>query len=344
MIRLRAHTIIWVLLVGSLLVRPVVAQDVHFSQFFNAPLVVNPANAGDIEGDQRLSLLHREQWRSIGSPFRTDAFSYDVPLLRDRLGGRYLGVGVSAFSDKAGSTGFGDTQGGLSIAYALRSGANSTLVLGLQSSYGQRSAVLEGMRWDSQYNGSGYDPSLPTNENVTNARRSFMDLAAGLMAKGELRSGLQWKVGASAFHLTEPSVALLGGDADRLLRRYMVHGEARIEGKRWTWSPKFFAAQQGASREITWGALVHRRLGVDSRFTTDKNSSAFYFGCFHRVGDAVIPTIQFEWKRKLVAAMSYDVNIGRLRAQTLYRGGLELGLQWVGMFQDKRVRLPNSKG
>jgi hypothetical protein len=171
-----------------------------------------------------------------------------------------------------------------------------------------------------------------------------MDLAAGMMAKGELRSGLQWKVGASAFHLTEPSVALLGGDADRLLRRYMVHGEARIEGKRWTWSPKFFAAQQGASREITWGALVHRRLGVDSRFTTDKNSSAFYFGCFHRVGDAVIPTIQFEWKRKLVAAMSYDVNIGRLRAQTLYRGGLELGLQWVGMFQDKRVRLPNSKG
>lgn len=318
------------------------AQDVHFSQFFNAPLVVNPANAGDIEGDQRFVLVHREQWNSTGSPFKTDAFSYDAPILGGRLGGgRYLGVGVNAFSDRAGAARFGDTQANLSVSYALRGGRNSLLAFGLQGGYGQRSATFDGLRWDSQYNGAGYDPTLPTNEVMPNGRRRFVDFAAGLLAKGELKNGMQWKAAASAFHLTEPLVTMFGSDEDRLLRRFVAHGEMRIDGDRWIWLPKFFVAQQGASREINVGGLMHRRIGVDSRYTTDKNSSAIFFGCFYRVGDAVVPMVQFEWQRRLVAAVSYDVTVGPLRTSTMYRGGMELSVQWTGWFRDKRMRLPN---
>lgn len=321
------------------------AQDVHFSQFFNAPLVVNPANAGDIEDDQRFVLVHREQWRSTGNPFKTDAFSYDAPILGGRLGGgRYLGVGLNAFSDRAGSARFGDTQANLSVSYAIRGGRESLVAFGLQGGYGQRSASFDGLRWDSQYNGAGYDPSLPTNENMPNSRFRFADFGAGMLAKGELKNGMRWKGGASVFHLTEPIVSLFGTGEDRLLRRFVAHGELRIEGDRWIWLPKVFVAQQGASREINVGGLMHRRIGVDSRYTTDKNSSALYFGCFYRVGDAVVPTVQFEWERRLVAALSYDVSVGPLRNSTMYRGGMELSVQWIGVFSDKRMRLPKGKG
>jgi len=331
-------------LAALLLVRGMTfAQDVHFGQFFNAPLVINPANAGDIDGDQRLTLIHREQWRSVDAAFRTDAFSYDLPLFRGRMGGRYLGVGLSAFSDKAGSTAFGDTQGSLSLSYAIRGGESSLMAFGLQGTYGQRSAVLDGMRWDSQYNGAGYDPTLPTGESIPNARRSFVDFGAGALVKGELKNGVQWKGGVSVFHLHEPIVSLFSTDEDRLLRRFTVHGETRIDGKTWSWLPKFFVAQQGGSREINVGSLMHRRIGIDSRYTTDKNSSGLYFGCFYRVGDALVPTVQFEWKRKLVAAISYDVNVSRLRAQTAYRGGAEISLQWIGVLGEKRRQLPRSK-
>ena len=301
-------------------------QDVHFGQFYNAPLVINPANAGDIEGDQRLVLIHREQWRSLGSPFRTSAFSYDLPVL--------------AFSDKAGSTRFGDTQANLSVSYAIKSGEESLIAFGLQGGYGQRSAVLDGMRWDSQYNSAGYNPDLPTNESIANSRSSFADFGAGVLGKGDLKNGIGWKAGGSVFHLNQARVSLFGSNADRLLRRYVVHGELRIEGERWIWLPKFFLAQQGASREINVGGLIHRRIGVDSRYTTDKNSSAVYFGCFYRYKDAVVPTVQLEWKRKLMAGLSYDINISKLRAQTSYRGGMEVSLQWIGMFSDKRMKLP----
>jgi len=333
------------LLFGLVLRSLLLAQDVHFGQFYNAPLVINPANAGDIDGDQRIALIHREQWSSTGSPFRTDAFSYDAPVLAGKLGGgRYLGLGVNAFSDKAGTSRFGDTQANLSVAYAIRSGQGSLLAFGLQGGYGQRSASMDGLRWDSQYNGAGYDPNLPTNEAIQNGRAQFVDLSAGVLGKGELKNGMRWKAGASAFHLNEARVSLFGTSEDRLLRRFVAHGELRIDGERWIWLPKFFVAQQGVSREINVGGLMHRRIGTDSRYTTDKNSSALYFGCFYRVGDAIVPTVQVEWKRRLMAAISYDVNISKLREQTAYRGGLEVSLQWIGIFQDKRMRLPNSVG
>ncbi|MBL7946507.1 MAG: PorP/SprF family type IX secretion system membrane protein [Flavobacteriales bacterium] len=317
------------------------AQDVHFGQFFNAPLVINPANAGDMDGDQRFAIIHREQWRSLGSPFRTDAFSYDTPLLEGKLGkGRYLGVGVNAFSDRAGAARFGDTQANLSLSYAIRSGEASLLAFGLQGGYGQRSAQFDGLRWDSQYNGAGYDPDLPTNEAMPNSASRFVDFGAGLLAKGELKNGLRWKGGASAFHLNEPTVSLFGGAEDQLMRRFVAHGELRIEGKRWIWLPRFFVAQQGTSREINVGGLLHRRIGMDSRYTTDKNSSAIYLGAFYRIGDAIVPTLQFEWERRFVGAISYDVNISKLRAQTMYRGAMEVSLQYIGVFRDKRMRLP----
>lgn len=317
-----------------------VAQDVHFAQFFNAPLWCNPALAGHISGDQRLSLIHRDQWRSAGTPFRTNAFSYDVPLFRERMDGRYLGAGLSAFSDRAGRSNFGDARIDLSVAYGLRTGSTGSLALGLQGGYAERSAQLNDLRWDSQFNGAGFDPSLPTGEALADQRRAYMDLGAGVVWSDRAASGLRWTLGAGAFHLNRPDVSLFTIGEAGLQRRYLAHGELRIIGKRWTWLPKAFFSMQGGAREINYGGLLHRRLGVDSRFTNDKTSSAFYLGAFHRWGDAIVPTFLYEHKRMVSVGISYEVNISRLRAYTGYRGGAEVSLQWVGVFRDNRVRLP----
>lgn len=337
MMRIRGiHTLlVWLPLMAA-------AQDVHFAQYNSAPLWMNPGLAGHINGDQRLSILHRNQWQSMGSPFRTNAFSYDMPLFRGKMAGRYLGVGVNAYQDKAGRSGMGDAMAGLSLAYGLQAGLNSRIAFGIQGSYGQRSAILHELRWDSQYNGVAHDPSLASGESFGSMAKSYMDLSAGAVWSGE-RGDLEWTVGASAFHLNQPAVDLFTNGNDRLLRRYMVHGEVRIETKRWTVLPRVLLAQQGGVRQINYGALLHRRIGIDSRYTTDKTSSAFYMGVFHRWGDAVIPTLMFEHKRKVIVSASYDLNISPLRSVTRYRGGAEIGLQWIGAFSEKRKVLPKGK-
>ncbi len=325
-----------------LLAPHLLAQDVHFSQFYNSPLTLNPALTGAIETDQRFALIHRSQWQSIGAPFRTFAFSYDAPILRGKMKGRYIGIGGNAYSDKAGRSGFGDTQANLSIAYGMRSTDDAILAFAIQGGYGQRSAVLDGLRWDAQYDGSGFDASRATGENIANASTSFVDFSAGVAWQQWESKDIQWTAGASVFHLNQPSVTLFSTNDDILLRRYMVHAATRITTKRWVYLPKIYGSQQGGSREIVLGGLVHRRVGVDSRYTTDKTSSSFYIGAFYRWNDAIVPMMQIEYKRLLTIGVSYDVNISHLSAATRYRGGMELTLQYIGAFSDKRRKLPKA--
>ncbi len=50
---------------------PATAQDIHFSQFFEAPLLRNPSLAGIFTGDVRVQAVYRDQWNSITDAYRT---------------------------------------------------------------------------------------------------------------------------------------------------------------------------------------------------------------------------------------------------------------------------------
>ena len=49
------------------------SQDLHFSQFMNSPLLINPANTGFIpDGDFRLGANYRNQWASVSAfPYKS---------------------------------------------------------------------------------------------------------------------------------------------------------------------------------------------------------------------------------------------------------------------------------
>ena len=49
------------------------AQDIHFSQFFNTPLLTNPANTGFIpDADYRIGASYRNQYSAIMAvPYKT---------------------------------------------------------------------------------------------------------------------------------------------------------------------------------------------------------------------------------------------------------------------------------
>jgi len=55
----------------------VLAQDLTFSQFYEKPLLRNPALAGVFDGDIRMIGIHRNQWGSITVPFQTSAASIE---------------------------------------------------------------------------------------------------------------------------------------------------------------------------------------------------------------------------------------------------------------------------
>src|ERR1044072_8988636 len=60
------------------------AQDLHFSQFMNSPLLTNPANTGFIPAaDYRLGMNYRNQWSSIMTvPYKTMSAYGDGQVFR----------------------------------------------------------------------------------------------------------------------------------------------------------------------------------------------------------------------------------------------------------------------
>lgn len=115
------------------------AQDYRFSQFYNTPLLVNPANTGNHSYDYRANLNYKNQWSSISDAFRTIGASYDMPMFEDISGMRKLGLGLSFLSDKSGSTNYGFTNINLSIAYHTKITRFSQLSGGIMLGYGRNS-------------------------------------------------------------------------------------------------------------------------------------------------------------------------------------------------------------
>src|SRR6185295_19518334 len=73
------------------------AQDPHFSQYFNTPLYINPANAGNGIEYMRATLIYRNQWASVATPFVTEGFMVDKTVNR-------LGFGFFAVKNSAGKS------------------------------------------------------------------------------------------------------------------------------------------------------------------------------------------------------------------------------------------------
>ena len=78
------------------------AQDIHFSQFFETPLLRNPSLAGIFKGDIRAQMVYRTQWNNVTDAYRTGSFNIEYKKSIGR-GDDFLTVGGQILYDKAGT-------------------------------------------------------------------------------------------------------------------------------------------------------------------------------------------------------------------------------------------------
>ena len=74
------------------------AQDIHFSQFYAAPLLINPANTGMSGEDIRIANIYRNQWSNIGVPYETFSTSVDKKTI---ISGHTVGLGGFILHDQS---------------------------------------------------------------------------------------------------------------------------------------------------------------------------------------------------------------------------------------------------
>ncbi|MEO7309333.1 MAG: PorP/SprF family type IX secretion system membrane protein, partial [Chitinophagaceae bacterium] len=186
------------------------AQDVHLSQFFETPLLRNPALAGIFTGDVRLQAVYRNQWQSIGYPYQTSVLSgeYKFPV---GGGNDFMTVGANFFYDVAGITQLKTLQVMPVLNYhkSLNGNRSSFLSAGFMAGFVQRSFDGNNITFDNQYTNGRYNPFAGTGENFVGLQRSFFDAATGLSYTDEIGQNGTFYIGASLWHFTKPSANFL---------------------------------------------------------------------------------------------------------------------------------------
>lgn len=321
-------------LISTLLSVSGIAQDIHFSQFDETQLQLNPADAG-VQHEVRVVTNYKNQWQSVGSPYKTFALSADARLLKDKK--HHLGLGVDVFSDKAGDANLKSNQVNLSLSGVINVSQYSKVSAGLMTGFGQRSITLDGLEWGSQYDGMNYNAALPTGETAIPQTFSFVDLGAGIQysyGNSEMyisaNDARRINIGASIFHPHNPNYTFYGDSRQILHTKYVFHGNAAIGVKNTNLvlKPSYIVFLQGATKEITPGLTFQYILQEGSKYTKNKKPAAFSIGGYYRLQDAFIAVAKFEYANYSIG-LSYDVNLSKLKTVSKARGGFEISLRFI---------------
>lgn len=308
------------------------AQDVHFSQYFTSPMTLNPGLTGLTQSDFRLAVNYRNQWSAVNNaPYTTATLSYDMASLRGQFAnGDYLGFGVLALYDKAGTGNLQNVTLGLSAAYHKAFGVDKqhTLSFGLQGTLVQKGLQQDKLDFEDEYDPRNQTFSVPTSDIISNQDLTYPDFALGLIYSGKISEHATLFGGASMYHITRPVETFLGGK-HKLYTRTAAYGGAQLDmNERSVFYGSALLQWQGPSTSIMAGGAIGFVLnpGYDKEFT---KASIFYLGSWYRYGDAIIPYVGFEWS-KAQLGVSYDANLSGFTAATNGNGALEISLIFNG--------------
>lgn len=192
------------------------AQDPQFSQFYAAPLYLNPAFAGNTQMS-RFGINYRNQWPSIDANFTTYSAYFDHYFDRIRSG-----VGLIVTRDQEGIVGLRSTSVGAQYAYQLRLTDKLTFRPGTQVAYYNRNLNFDRLTFGDQWNPETQTFENPTGEVATGQSKNFIDLSFG----GVLYSERFW-FGYSVFHLNQPNQSILGEES-KLPMKHSFHAGYKI--------------------------------------------------------------------------------------------------------------------
>ncbi len=314
------------------------AQDSQVSQPELAPLRINPANVGTA-AKMRANLTSRNQWKSIGTPIRSFAASFDMILSPQRktdLTKSRMAAGISFSKEKYNPVGVNHFRVDLALAYHVRLGKNSTLGGGLDIGIDQHSFLAEDGKWGSQFNGYFYDPGSASGETRTPEQELSMDFGAGVVFHStKPTKKRKWTIdntisaGISAYHLGRVKMSetntLTEGQRPRITG--FVNSEIAI-GKKTGLQPMVYAQLHQNNMQLFVGSRIKYIINDGVSFMNDSKPMYASLGVFVRTNDAVVLEWQVAWASYAIG-LSYDINYAGLNDQSSGKGAFEIGLKWT---------------
>ena len=345
--------------ISTLLWSGLQAQDARYSQYYTAPLRVNPALIGVFDGNYRIGMNYRTQWGAIlGKPYNTYAVTADARFALQSKD--FFGVGFSAATDKAGLPGYAATDVNIGASYMKRlsggggrkrysrdASVGSFLVAGGQIGMVQRGVNWENFTFSTQYDvrNNTYDQSRFNGENPNvSMNKISADVNAGVAWYAVYGRRKSVYAGMGIYHINRPDISIfneaprdssgrvVGTAVERLYSRFTVHGggEVLLGNSNLSLVPGVVAMFQGPSTEINFGTSLRYQQARGDDF-------AFKFGVWTRITshlesqikpDALIVLVGLDYGQ-FHFGISYDATVSNLGQQINGRGSLEFSAMYI---------------
>lgn len=315
--------VIIILLIFFLYGNQSLGQDIHFSQVGNSPLNISPALTAVFSGDSRFVGNFKSQWQSVPVSFMTFAGAYERKFLHKNMPNSQFGGGLIFNYDQAGDGDLSLSQLGLNISYTHRLSEKIFLSGGFQFSGNQRMFKPEQLTFDDQFDGEKFNSDIVSQEAFDDPSFLYMNFSAGLnwhYQNPAKRTRLD--IGGSVFNLNGARQSFFNENESELSKRIHLHGLG-----------SFMVAEKV---DMTFQGLMSWQMpytesifGIGFRYHLNQTMTkelSVQFGLNYRIGDAVIPTFEFNLKNTIRVGVSYDLNTSGFNEATQGKGSPEFSI------------------
>ncbi len=305
------------------------AQGINFSQFYHAPLLLNPANAGLMnDKDFRLGAQYRDQWKSIPAPFKTITLFGDTKLFQSDYGDNWMGLGLALFNDRAGDGELSLTRIESAIAYHLMVGELSMISVGLSGGAGYRRVNFNTLTFNEQWDGFRFDFARSNQEKNGLVRTRYYDVGAGINFAYFPSVLTYFKVGVGVAHVNMPVESFYGEPLNKLGIRPTLN----IEGifglnESFAFVPSLYYTTQKSAYEFVFGSMTYTMIGGSLTKPTN-----LLIGGYYRWKEAAIVAFGIEAGDVKILS-SYDYTTSGLQSQMTNGGAWELSLIYQGNYE-----------
>ncbi len=298
------------------------AQDIHFSQFYAAPMVLNPAETGNFDADWRFSNIYRNQWRSIDVPYQTISVGFDRQffLFTERFSG-----GIDIVYDHSVDAALTVNKIYISLAYHKKIKENN-FHFGIQGGPVLKAYNIDNLTFPSQWdrNSGSFNSSLPNNVANNNDNLAYADINAGVIWSRNF-GRIKPHIGYSAYHINYPKESFLETE-NKLPLRNVAHISALVNINETIFvRPHILYMGHKKATDLILGTNLGMNLPTNPLSIQKAFVGGYFRNDFNFNADATYFVVGLGFKH-LEFGLSYDVNISTLKSATSGRGAFEVSV------------------
>lgn len=325
MLKLSLYSLAFLFLTG-LFITKAQAQDIHYSQFHNPVLTLNPGKTGIFNGDKRLLFSYRDQWASVPVAWKTFSASYDQKFYPRRPSSHFFSGGASFNYDRQGDSGLNLANFNLFGSFSKILNKENIFTVGIGLGFATRGFNTSDLTWDSQWTGSTFDATLPSGELFDAERISFFENSLGVNYRWQKSERKKLDLGIGVYHLIEPGVAFFDDDDINLPRRF--NGSAIFSTpltEKLDLQLNALGQLQNEYSELLGSALVKFYLNQDQR----GKEFQLHVGVGYRTSQSWFPIIALEFSERFYVSFNLERDVSAFQADTNGRAGFEAHFRYI---------------